>query len=260
MAGWWSTWRQWREQRTLAQRAIPDALWSSTLDRYPFLATLPLDEATRLREMATLFLDCKEFTGAGGLEVTDEMAVAVAAQACLPVLHLGLGWYDGFVGIVMHADEVVARRNVMDENGVVHDYDEALTGEAMDGGPITLSWRDVAEAGQTATGGYNVVIHEFVHVLDLRNGEFDGIPPLPDRQRLAHWKQVLTASYARFCRQVDAGLDTLLDPYGAESPGEFFAVACESFFVAGPALKVQEPYLYDILRGFFQQDPANHLS
>ncbi len=256
MGGLWGAWRQWREQRTLRTRAIPDALWASTLARYPFLAELPTDDATQLRDMATLFLDRKEFTGAGGLQVSDDMAVAVAAQACLPVLRLGLPWYDGFVGIVMHADEVMARREVVDEDGVVHGYDEALTGEAMDGGPMTLSWRDVAAAGETAEAAYNVVIHEFAHVLDLRNGEFDGVPPLPGRDAQLRWVQVLQASYARFCRHVDAGLTTVIDPYGAESPGEFFAVACEAFFVAGAALQEEDPYFYAVLREFFRQDPA----
>lgn len=254
MLDWW---RRWREQRILDRRGIPDALWQATLQQFPFLARLSTDDDHKLRELVTLFLARKEFSGTRGLHVTDDMAVAIAAQACLPILNLGLDWYDGFVGIVLHADEVVARREVMDEDGVVHHYDEALAGEAMEGGPVTLSWRDVAEAGATADSGYNVVVHEFAHVLDMRDGEADGIPPLPDRAARAAWHKVLEASFEAFCREVDSGVETWLDPYGAEAPSEFFAVACEAFFVTPLDLLAEHPDLYELLRGFFLQDPAS---
>src|SRR5438874_1812941 len=150
--------------------------------------------------------------------------LAVAAQACLPVLRLGLDAYDGFVGIVMHSDEVVARREITDESGVVHQYDETLTGEAMEGGPVMLSWHDVESAGESAEWGYNVVIHEFAHVLDMRDGLADGVPLLSDRAARERWLRVINAEYSSFCDAVDSGHDTLLDPYGAESIDEFFAV------------------------------------
>ena len=143
----------------------------------PFLAERSASDLKQLRRLATLFLNEKEFTGIGGLIVTDEMAVSIAAQACLPVLRFGLAPYRGFVGIVVHADEVVARRSTTDDDGIVHEYDEVLTGEAMEGGPVMLSWRDVSQAGSTAEWGYNVVIHEFAHVLDMGDGAADGVPP-----------------------------------------------------------------------------------
>src|SRR6516164_6363953 len=122
---WWrdplARLHDWREQRALARRAIPEDLWRLTLSRLPFLARLDADELAELRRLCSLFLDQKQFHGAGGLEVSDEMALAVAAQACLPVLRLGLGLYGAFVGIVMHRDEVVAPRSWMDEDGVVHE-------------------------------------------------------------------------------------------------------------------------------------------
>ncbi len=248
--------RRWRDRRTLTRRPIPDALWLATLARFPFLAHLDTQDGTLLREMSTLFLDRKEFNGARGLLITDDMAVAIAAQACLPVLRLGLDWYDSFVGIVVHADEVVARREVMDEDGVVHHYDEPLSGEAMEGGPVTLSWQDVADAGNSAEWGYNVVIHEFAHVLDMRDGEANGMPPLPSRQAQVSWQSVFEPSYQSFCAQVDAGADTLLDPYGAEAPSEFFAVACEAFFVAPLDLQAEHLQVYLQLQQFFRQDPA----
>ena len=251
-----SWFKRWRTERTLQRRAIPDSLWELTLARFPFLTLADIDDAARLRELSTLFLANKEFTGVDGLEVDDAMAVAIAAQACLPILHLELACYDSFVGIVVHEDAVVARREVVDDDGVVHQYDEELSGEAMHGGPVMLSWRDVADAGESAVDGYNVVIHEFVHVLDMRNGDADGIPVLADRAALDEWVRVLSAEYDAFCDRVDAGEETLLDPYGAEAPEEFFAVSAEAFFVAPLEFCAEHPALYELLHGYFQQDPA----
>ena len=253
MIAWW---RRWRDARTLRDRPIPEPLWQLTLARFPFLAQRPGADLQRLRDLGTLFLADKEFAGMQGLQVSDEMAVAIAAQACLPVLNLGLAWYDGFKGIVVHLDAVRARREHIDEIGVVHQYDEELAGEAMHGGPLMLSWHDVAEAGASAEWGYNVVIHEFAHVLDLRDGAADGVPALPDRQTHERWLTTLTAEYQRFCAAVDAGDDTLLDPYGAEAIDEFFAVAAEVFFVAPRDLLDEHPAMYALLSDFFLQDPA----
>jgi Mlc titration factor MtfA (ptsG expression regulator) len=249
-------WRRAREERVLKQRAIPDKLWQRTLVRHPYLRRAKAEDAAALRRMATLFLDRKEFSGAQGLVVTDAMAVAVAAQACLPVLHLGLHLYDGFVGIVMHRDEVVAARHVTDEDGVVHEYQEVLAGEAMRGGPMMLSWRDVASARQTADSGYNVVIHEFVHIIDMIDGVADGMPPMPDRATQLRWRALMDEEYEAFCRRVDAGEATALDPYGAEGVDEFFPVAAEAFFVSPQRLRDEHPRLYDAFVAYFKQDPA----
>jgi len=250
--------RRRREARTLERRAIPEPLWQLTLARFPFLNWRDAAEVRQLRALTTLFLADKEFTGTQGLQVDDEMAVAIAAQACLPALKLGLAWYDGFKGIVVHADAVIAQRTYMDDDGVVHEYEEELSGEAMHGGPVMLAWRDVDEAGESAEAGYNVVIHEFVHVMDMRDGAADGVPPLPDRAAQQAWIEVLDAEFDAFCERVDAGEDTLLDPYAAEAPEEFFAVASEVFFVAPRDLRAEHPRLYELLRGFFHQDPAAH--
>jgi len=253
---WLRRWRLRREQRALQRRCIPDALWQATLARYPFLARRSAADLARLRRLASLFLDRKEFSGGGGFVVDDATAVAIAAQACLPALELGLAVYDDFVGIVVHPAAVVAERSVADEAGVVHQYEEVLAGEAMEGGPVMLSWADVRDAGQTASAGYNVVIHEFAHVIDLLDGQADGMPPLPDAQAMAQWRAVMQYEYDRFAERVACGHDSALDPYGAESPGEFFAVASEVFFVAPQALQGELPALYRLLAGFYRQDPA----
>jgi MtfA peptidase len=258
MAGWLHALRQRREARALQRRAIADELWQACLADLPFIAVRPADQQERLRRMASLFLDRKEFTGAQGFVVTDRIALTVALQACLPVLELGIDQYDGFVGIVMHGDAVVAAREVMDEDGIVHAYDEELAGEAMEGGPLMLSWADVlpADEADAPATAYNVVIHEFAHVLDLRDGQADGIPVLGSSAERRAWSEVLAPEYDRFCERVVCGYETALDAYAAEAPDEFFAVASEAFFVTPHALKEEQPAMYRLLASFYKQDPA----
>ena len=248
-------------RRRQAPRPIPDALWQDTLARYPFLGDRPAAELEQLRALTAGFLATKEFHGAQGFVITDEVAVDIAAQAVLPVLHLGLRWYDDFVGIVVHPDEVVARREFVDDAGVVHHYDEVLAGEAMEGGPVMLSWRDVVDAGTAAREGYNVVIHEFVHKLDMRDGEPDGCPPLPSAQARRDWLAVMQAEYDAFREQVIiaerfGGTRPWLDAYGATAPAEFFAVACEAWFVHRERFSQEFPTLAPLLQAFFQPAPT----
>ena len=256
----WQAWRQRGERQALARRAIDEVQWQRTLDSLPFIARRSAAERTELRRLASLFLDRKEFTGSGGFIVSDEVALSVAVQACLPVLRLGIAQYDGFVGIVMHADQVVAARESADEHGVVHRYDEVLSGEAMEGGPLMLSWADVRAAGVGDDGaadwGYNVVIHEFAHVLDMRDGVADGVPLLANAAAREQWLAVLMPEFDWFAERVVCGHDTVLDPYGAEGPEEYFAVASEGFFVTPRKLKAQQPAMYRLLASYYRQDPA----
>jgi len=245
----------WLRRRRPAPE-LPDALWRATLARYPFLALRPEPQLAKLRAMAAEFLGSKEFHGAGGLVITDEIALAIAAQAVLPVLHLGLDWYDDFVGIVVHPDEVVAKRTTVDETGIVHDWDEVLAGEAMEGGPVMLNWQDVAQAGATAETGFNVVIHEFVHKIDLRDGVPDGCPPLPSRAARQRWLAVLQPQFERFREQVTiaerfSGEMPWLDDYGATAIDEFFAVACEAYFVNRERFTQEFPELTELFDGFY---------
>ena len=245
----------------LRPQAIPETLWQHTLARYPFLAHLPATEQETLRALVGRFLQRKEFTGVHDLNVTDEMAVAIAAQACLPVLHLGLGWYDGFTGIVVHPGAMLARRKTTDSAGVVHQYKEALLGEAMQGGPVTLSWQDVAAAGASAERGHNVVIHEFLHKIDMQDGAADGCPPLPTRAARTRWHDTMQAAYDDFCEQVAmaerfGAAPPWLDAYGASAPAEFFAVAGEAYFVNRERFTADFPALTALFDQFFKPNKA----
>lgn len=241
--------------------AIPDALWQQTLAGLPFLDRLTEMEKTRLRRLSEAFLADKEFTSAGHLELTDAMRVSIAAQGCLLVLNLDLSYYRDWVGIVVYPDEFVIPRTIEDEFGVVHEYDDVASGEAWAGGPLLISWRDVEMAGE----GYNVVIHEFAHKLDMRSGEADGMPPLPADLPRKEWEATLFAAYDDFCTQVDAiapeneaAWQALrIDPYAAENPAEFFAVLSETFFEMPAILHEDYPTLYALLCRFYRQDSLN---
>jgi len=244
--------------------AIPEAMWASTLQQFPFLGHRSLADQSRLRDMTAVFLRQKQFSGAQGLTVTDEMAVAIAVQACLPVLHLGLKFYDDFKGIVVHPGAMLARREVTDDNGVVHYYSEELTGEAMERGPVTLSWQDVAASGDTAADGYNVVVHEFIHKIDMRDGAADGCPPLPSQRARTAWNDVFQPAFDAFCEKVAmaerfGGPPTWLDAYGATAPAEFLAVACEGYFVNRERFTQDFPSLTLLFDRFFNRNNAEAL-
>jgi MtfA peptidase len=253
---WVQAWRLQQDRQVLQRRAVPASLWDAVLQRHRFLAERPAQEQQALRELVSHFLDRKEFHAVPPLALTDEMAVSVAAQACLPILKLGLDHYDDFVGIVMQPTAVRAPRSTTDEVGVVHRYDEELAGEAMEGGPLMLSWEDVQHTGAPDEPAFNVVIHEFAHVLDLRDGQADGMPLMPTTAAQQAWMQVLQPEYDWFCERVVCGHPTAIDPYGAEAIDEFFAVASEAFFVKAQALQEEQPALYRLLSSYYRQDPA----
>jgi len=241
--GWLTNWRR---KRVLGKHRIDDALWREATGGLSFI---PRSE--KLRELALLFLAEKEFAGAHGLEVSDAMRVSIAAQACLPVLELGLDWYAGFTGIVVYPGDFRVRRAETDEHGVVHEWDDELAGEAMPGGPVVISWDAAANDPEI-----NVVIHEFAHKLDMLNGAADGLPPLHAGMDPAAWRAAFKQAYEGFCDAVERGRETWLDPYAAEHPSEFFAVISEAFFAQPAQAKRRYPEVFDQLKLFYRQDPS----
>lgn len=244
-------WTQWKRRRVLRRHAIDDRLWHRTVFGLPFLGELERDDGARLRELTLLFLAEKSFSGAQGLALNDAMRVAIAAQACLPILNLGLDWYDDWVGVIVYPGDFRVRRHDIDAAGVVHEWDDALAGEAMPGGPVVLSWDSAAHAREM-----NIVIHEFAHKLDMRNGDADGLPPLHADMDRRVWHAAFRPAFDGFCDALERGRETWLDPYAAEHPSEFFAVLSEAFFERPQETRRRYPDVYDQLRLFYRQDPA----
>jgi Mlc titration factor MtfA (ptsG expression regulator) len=247
--------KNWRRKRALQRTTLDPALWRRVTGVLPFLQGFTVEEMRRLQDFAVLFLAEKEMHGARGFVLSDAVRLAIAVQACLPILNLGLDAYSGWVGIVVYPGEFKVRRTEMDHSGVVHEYDDELSGEAWPGGPVILSWEDI-ELGEA---GYNVVIHEFAHKLHMVRGDLDDFP-LPhadmDRER---WLAAWDSTYEEFCDQVDRGKDTVIDPYASEHPAEFFAVLSEAFFTSPLEVRSIYPELYAQLKQFYKQDPAARL-
>lgn len=212
-------------------------------------------ERAHLRELATLFLHRKTLSGVQGLTVSAEMAVAVAAQACLLILHLGLDYYDGWVEVVIYPGDFRVTRDSTDAAGLVTHQEQVLSGESWSRGPLILSWEDVA-SGLTVRSGHNVVVHEFAHKLDMLNGSANGMPPLhPDMLRQL-WTDVFTDAFDQLQQQLVCHHRPSINACAANSPAEFFAVASEYFFIEPQVLRHQFPAVYDLLVLFYRQDPA----
>ena len=232
---------------------LADELWSATISPLPFIASLTVDEQKRLKTLTQDFLAEKEFSTGGGLQLTDQICLSIAVQACLPILNLGLSAYRDWVGIVVYPDEFVVPRQVEDEDGVIHEYDDVISGEAWEGGPLIISWHDAQMAGN----GYNVVIHEFAHKLDMLNGEADGIPALHSGISHIEWENTLLDAYDDFCQRIEHDEISEIDPYASESPAEFFAVLSELFFEQSATVHNEYPAFFELLKRYYRQDPLS---
>jgi Mlc titration factor MtfA (ptsG expression regulator) len=250
------TLRRWRQHRVLKSQAIPEALWRDSLESLPFLAIYTEDELARLREKVVLFLDAKNIIGARGHRVTPRQRVVIALQACVLILNHDITFYDGWQNVIIYPDEFVPGWEWEDEAGVVHRNQDPMAGEAIEGGPVVLSWADVEASSDWTTAGMNLAIHEFAHKLDMRNGAANGCPPLPVEMPPHVWKRTLTAAYEHFQMRVARGDRTAIDPYAAESPAEFFAVLSEVFFVEPALLRHEFMAVYQQFARFYRQEPA----
>lgn len=249
---------RYRTLRILRQHPIADSDWFAVTRRISLLKSLSANEKARLRELSTLFLHAKDFTGVQGLEITEEIRITVAAQACLEILELGLDVYDGWVEIVVYPEAFRVQRQTADEFGIVHEQATTLSGESWGQGPVILSWDDVRRDSFTPQPGRNVVIHEFAHKLDMLNGRANGMPPLPPGMSSDAWATALGEAYARLQQRLEDDRRPVIDPYAATNPAEFFAVVCEYFFTDPHTLRTQCVAVYDQLRAYFQQNPLTY--
>lgn len=246
-------WQAWRRPAP----AIPEADWEAAFLALPILAPRPAGERQRLQRLAGALLTQKSIEPIGELDLGTTETLALALLAALPILNLGLDWYRGWHALVLYPDEFRSRYEEVDETGVVHQIEDWRSGESWGRGPLILSLADVAAAGQG--DGYNVVVHECAHKLDQLDGEANGRPPLHPGMDPGAWSAAFAAAYRDLGRRALRRLSTVVDPYAAESPAEFFAVTSELFFDAPRDLQRGYPAVYEQLALFYRQDPALYL-
>lgn len=245
--------RQLKRNKILRDHPIAESQWRETLANRPIFRGLSDEEEKRLRALTTLFLREKIFESVQGLVVEEPMRLAISALCCLPVMNLGVDWLDGWRTVVVYPGEFIRKREQFDDIGVMHEWEEAIIGESWRLGPMILSWADVEVSGLGE--GYNVAIHEIAHKLDLLNGEANGFPPLHRQMNRGAWSRELSAAFEDLNARLDAGEDTVIDPYAAEEPGEFFAVLSEYFFECPALIWREYPNAYRQLAEFYRQDP-----
>lgn len=252
-----SWFEHWRERRVLRRHALDPVIWRQVVAELPILGGLSADEVMRLRRLTTLFLHNKALDPVRGLTLKDIDRVRLAAQACLPILALGLDWYRGWSVVVLYPYDFISAHPDIDDAGVVHVQESLMTGESWERGPVILSFPAVCEAGQC--DGENVVIHELAHKLDMLNGEANGYPPLHRDMSSATWSHVFQSAYNDLSERIDSRIRVRIDSYAAESPAECFAVFSEYFFSCPRLLYGEYPQVYEQLRQFYRQHPLARL-
>lgn len=238
----------------MARRPIPDDAWREVAAGIACLDRLGPADERRLFDFATLFVHEKEIEPCGA-EVDDLLRYTIALQASVLVLGIGYDALAGVRRVLVYPGGFRARRTFVDEIGVVHDGDEDLLGEAWDEGHVLLNREDVLD-GSAVRDGWNLVLHECSHLLDLATGEPDGVPPLPAGVDAAHWRATFAAAAEDLDRRDERGEHTPIDPYAAEDPAETFAVFTESFFEIPDVVRAAYPACYELLVAFYRQDPA----
>jgi Mlc titration factor MtfA (ptsG expression regulator) len=251
-------WLAYRRSRVV-ETAFP-ASWRKILQQQvPLVRRLPVHLQLQLKKHMQVFIAEKSFLGCGGLQITEEMRVVIAAQACLLILNRVTDYFANVRQILVYPGAFVVNRTSVDGAGVQQENRQALAGESWSQGQVILSWQDPLEGAAIADDGRNVVIHEFAHQLDQENGAARGAPPptLGDaRHDAKRWSQVFHAAYAQLQSEARHGVEGLLDHYGAQDPAEFFAVVSEVFFERPQALAAEYPSLYQELSGYYKVDPA----
>ncbi|HDO1381917.1 TPA: zinc-dependent peptidase [Aeromonas veronii] len=250
MLGWFK-WLGGRPQTSMSEDEL--ALWRQALAAVPILQGLSDTEQTTLIGLGQQLLKRKTLTLIG-VELSPRQQAVLALQAALPILHLGIDWYRGFHEVIIIPEPVTRRQEVQDEFGLVSEFEEENAGESWPQGPLVLAWSELQQDGDW--DGFNLVIHELAHKIDMLGGEADGAPPLPGQMNRQEWQQVFQHAFDALCQQLDQGEAPAIDPYAAEHPAEFFAVCCECFFTDPLRLQQVYPDVYRQLSQFFSQDPA----
>jgi Mlc titration factor MtfA (ptsG expression regulator) len=249
--------KEWRNQRIVQRSQITDKEWQEAFDHLPLLQRLSTQDKARLKRLAILFLHSKSLEGVDDLQITTSMQLFIALQACLPILNLGLEWYQGWISVVIYPGAFSKKENAIDEYGIVHQGRTNLSGESWQRGPVVLSWDDIVHRGDI--DGRNVVIHEFAHKLDMQNGRANGLPPLHKGMSVHQWARIFTQAYDDFSSRLEQHNPIPIDPYAATSAAEFFAVFSELFFEKPAVIRSYYSDVYELLAQFYHQDPLGIL-
>lgn len=242
---------RWLRKRRAAHIHVADDQWAKAEAELLALSRLSGEDRLRLRQLTREFIAEKQWSSAGELVLTPHIQLTIALQACLLILNLGLDWYRGWTGIIVYPGDFSIPRRVVDDLGLVHEYDDPALGEAWQGGPVIVSWFEPEDRLEDI----NPVIHEFAHKLDMLDGFADGMPPLHNGMSRRTWGDALDSTYRALQQQLDRGERTAIDPYAAENPAEFFAVVSEAFFDAPTNLAAAYPQVFEQLCIFYRQNP-----
>ncbi|MFB3116569.1 MAG: zinc-dependent peptidase [Gammaproteobacteria bacterium] len=230
--------------------------WIQILEKnVSIYSLLPQNLREELHGRINIFLDEKEFIGCAGLQISNEIRVTIAGNACILLLKRDKRCFPRFTTILIYPDTYVSREVKSDGLVVVHE-ESVRAGESWYRGPVVLSWADVMRGSLNNSDGHNVVLHEFAHKLDEENEIMNGLPVLRDSSHYAEWAEVLSKEFDSLLIRIDRGTNSVIDAYGAVSPPEFFAVATESFFEKPLLMKNKLPDLYQQFRRFYNLDPA----
>lgn len=250
------SWLRKRRRRNLLAGLFPEA-WLTTLqDEVGHYGLLTDADQKKLRDGVQIMLAEKDWEGCRGLDLTDDKRVTIAALAAILILGLDDFYFDNVLTILVYPNEYVVKEERAIGGGATMEADSDRLGEAHGRGPVILSWAEIRQNALGPGYGQNLVFHEFAHQLDMLNGVFDGTPNLPTGELAQRWAQIMDKEYRRLQHADRRGRDTLLDPYGATDPAEFFAVATECFFDAPRAMQREYPTLYELFRDYYRQDPA----
>ena len=253
-------WLTKRRREALRQRPLSEE-WRAIIDRtVPYFARLPEADRHELAGHLQIFLAEKSFEGGGGLEITDEIRVTIAAQACILLLHRQTDYFSKLQSIIVYPSTYVVPGGRPIGGGMIAGDPQARLGESWISGVVVLVWDSVLSGARDVHDGHNVVLHEFAHQLDQEDGASDGAPHLPQRSMYVAWARVLGHDFDELVRQTQRRHRGVIDAYGATNPAEFFAVVTETFFEKPRQLRAKHPELYDEFKQFYCQDPAELLA
>lgn len=247
-------WLTTRRRAALRRTPLPNA-WHAIIERnVPYVSRLSPADRAELAGHVQVFLAEKQFEGCDGLEITDEIRVTIAAQACILLLHRDTDYFSKLVSILVYPSTYVVPGGHHVGGGIISDDEQTRLGESWTSGVVILVWDSVVAGARDMLDGHNVVLHEFAHQLDQEDGAGDGAPILPHRSHYVAWARVLGHEFDALVESTERHRE-VIDHYGATNPAEFFAVVTETFFEKPRQLKNRHPELYEQLQQFYQQDP-----